>query len=58
MFIIIDCDDEQNLQVVKEVDIFANYDAIPRTLYFDTYEEADEYAERHCGDCEIVEIDV
>lgn len=54
MFVILDCDDVQDLKVVKAD---ALMDTEIATIYFDTYEEAEEYADRHCGECQIVEVD-
>ena len=49
MFIILDLDDITNIQVVKDENL---------TLSFRSWEDADEYAERHVlGEYQIIELE-
>jgi len=54
VFVIIDTDDITDLRVVKW-DVLMDTEI--QTALFDTYVSAEEYAERHCGEYQIVEID-
>lgn len=53
MYIIIDCDDMLDLKIVKE-DILTG--GSENTLFFDSILDANDYAARHCGECQIVEV--
>ena len=54
MFVIIDTDDITDMKVVKG-DLLME-DAV-QTLCFETYKDAEEYADRMYGEYQIVEID-
>ena len=53
MYIIIDCDDMLDLKIVKE-DILTGDSE--NTIFFDSVLDANDYAARHCGECQIVEV--